>query len=85
MLLDDKIDDYFAKFKGANDLSQEFKDIIVKIFAHNASDRPSIEEMRACAWLKEEKEEEKVEKEEEKEEEKEVEKITEPSSVKEEE
>ena len=61
LLLDDKIDDYFALFKGSDALSQEFKDIIVKIFAHNGSDRPSIQEMRDCAWLKEpEKEEEKA-------------------------
>ena len=66
MLLDDKIEDYFAKFKGSENLSQEFKDIIVKIFAHNASDRPTIQQMRDCAWLKEPEEPEKVEEEPEK-------------------
>jgi len=45
LLLTGKIDTYFTKVNG-NNLSPEFKDLILKFFAYDGSNRPSIEQIR---------------------------------------
>lgn len=41
---------YFEKVKG-EDLSVEFKDLIVKMLSHNGKDRPTIKEIEEHPWF----------------------------------
>jgi len=50
LLLSGKIDTYFQKVNG-NNLSPEFKDLILKFFAYDGSNRPTIEQIRAHPWM----------------------------------
>jgi serine/threonine protein kinase len=50
LLLQGKIDTYFQKVNG-NNLSPEFKDLILKFFAYDGSNRPTIEQIRAHPWM----------------------------------
>jgi serine/threonine protein kinase len=50
LLLTGKIDTYFQKVNG-NNLSAEFKDLILKFFAYDGANRPTIEQIRAHPWL----------------------------------
>lgn len=50
LLLSGKIDTYFQKVNG-NNLSAEFKDIILKFFAYDGANRPTIEQIRAHPWM----------------------------------
>ena len=51
LLLQGKIDTYFQKVNGGN-LSPEFKDLILKFFAYDGKNRPTIEQIRSHPWMK---------------------------------
>lgn len=50
LLLSGKIDTYFQKVNG-NNLSAEFKDLILKFFAYDGGKRPTIDQIRAHPWM----------------------------------
>lgn len=50
LLLDGKYDTYFAKVNG-NSLSEPFKSLILKLFAYEGDERPTIEQIRSGEWL----------------------------------
>jgi len=50
LLLTGQVEQYFAKVNG-NGLSPEFKDLILRLFAYDASQRPTIEQLKAHPWL----------------------------------
>lgn len=50
LLLTGKLETYFQKVNGKN-LSDDFKDLILKFFSHNGEDRPTIEQVRAHPWM----------------------------------
>jgi len=50
LLLTGKLETYFQKVNGKN-LSDDFKDLILKFFSHNGDDRPTIEQVRAHPWM----------------------------------
>lgn len=50
LLLSGKIDTYFQKVNG-NNLSAEFKDLILKFFAYDGANRPTIEQIRNHPWM----------------------------------
>ena len=50
LLLDGRIDTYFAKVNGSS-LSAPFKDLILKLFAYQGDARPTIEQIRAHEWM----------------------------------
>lgn len=50
LLLDGKIDTYFQKVNGTN-LSDDFKDLILRFFCYNGEERPTIEQIRAHPWM----------------------------------
>jgi len=50
LLLSGKIDTYFNKVNG-NSLSAEFKDLILKFFAYDGANRPTIEQIRNHPWM----------------------------------
>merc|ERR1712176_815694 len=50
LLLSGKIDTYFQKVNG-NNLSPEFKDLILKFFAYDGANRPTIEQIRSHPWM----------------------------------
>lgn len=50
LLLQGKIDTYFQKVNG-NNLSPEFKDLILKFFAYDGANRPTIEQIRGHPWM----------------------------------
>ena len=52
LLMDGRIDEYFAKFITRVKLSQEFKDLIVSLFQYDASKRPNIKQIRNSTWMK---------------------------------
>ena len=51
LLLQGKIDTYFQKVNGGN-LSAEFKDLILKFFAYDGKNRPTIEQIKNHPWMK---------------------------------
>ena len=50
LLLSGKIDTYFTKVNGGN-LSAEFKDLILRFFAYDGANRPTVEQVRAHPWM----------------------------------
>ena len=50
LLLSGKIETYFQKVNG-NNLSPEFKDLILKFFAYDGANRPTIEQIRSHPWM----------------------------------
>lgn len=50
LLLDGKIDTYFQKVNGTG-LSDDFKDLILRFFAYNGEERPTVEQIRAHPWM----------------------------------
>ena len=50
--MDGRIDEYFAQFKTRVPLSQEFKDLTVSLFQHDATKRANIKQIRNGAWMK---------------------------------
>ena len=50
LLLQGKIDTYFQKVNGTG-LSEDFKDLILRFFAYNGNDRPTLEQIRAHPWM----------------------------------
>merc|ERR1719498_386596 len=51
LLLQGDFDTYWKKTGGQN-LSDDFKDLIIKMFSYNGKDRPTIPELRAHPWMK---------------------------------
>lgn len=50
MLLTGQIETYFEKVNGTG-LSADFKDMILKLFSYNGSDRYTVEQLKAHPWL----------------------------------
>ena len=50
LILQGKIDTYFTKVNGTG-LSDDFKDLILRLFSYEGDLRPSIEEIRAHPWM----------------------------------
>jgi serine/threonine protein kinase len=50
LILQGKIDTYFTKVNGTG-LSDDFKDLILRLFSYEGDSRPSIEEIRAHPWM----------------------------------
>jgi len=51
MILDKDFESYWKK-TGATKLSDEFKDMMIKIFSFEGSDRPSVEDLKNHPWMK---------------------------------
>jgi len=51
MILDKDLESYWKK-TGASKLSDEFKDMMIKIFSFEGSDRPSVEDLKNHPWMK---------------------------------
>lgn len=51
LLLNNKLDQYWKKV-GGNNLSDEFKDLILKMFSYDGSKRPTINELKEHPWIK---------------------------------
>merc|ERR1719409_1040266 len=51
LILTGKIDHYWKKVGGQN-LSDEFKDLILKIFSYDGKQRPTVEEIKNHPWMK---------------------------------
>lgn len=50
LILNNDLDTYWKKTGGQN-LSPEFKDLIIKMFSYNGKNRPTIEQIRAHPWM----------------------------------
>jgi len=50
LLLTGQIETYFEKVNGTG-LSNDFKDMILKLFSYNGKDRYNIEQLKAHPWL----------------------------------
>ena len=50
LILQGKLDTYWQKVGGQN-LSAEFKDLILRMFSYDASKRPSVDELRNHPWM----------------------------------
>jgi len=50
LLLTGRIETYFDKVNGTN-LSPDFKDMILKLFSYNGSDRYTVDQLKAHPWL----------------------------------
>lgn len=50
LILNGKLDQYWQKTGGQN-LSPEFKDLILKMFSYDGSKRPTVEELKAHPWM----------------------------------
>ena len=50
LLLDGRYDTYWSKVNG-HTLSAEFKDLVLRLFSYEGTDRPTIEEIRAHPWM----------------------------------
>lgn len=51
LLLNNKLETYWKKV-GGNNLSDEFKDLILKMFSYDGTKRPTIEELKEHPWIK---------------------------------
>jgi len=51
LLLNNKLDTYWKKV-GGNNLSDEFKDLILKMFSYDGNKRPTISELKEHPWIK---------------------------------
>ena len=52
-----KYEEYFSKLDAESRFSSEFKDLIVRIFKEDGSDRPTVAQIRAHPWMQREKDE----------------------------
>jgi serine/threonine protein kinase len=50
LILSGKLEQYWSKVGGQN-LSEEFKDLILKMFAYDGSKRPTIEQLKNHPWM----------------------------------
>ena len=50
LILNGKLDQYWQKTGGQN-LSDEFKDLILKMFSYDGSKRPTVEELKSHPWM----------------------------------
>ena len=51
LLLDGKLEQYWKKVGGQN-LSNDFKDLILKMFSYDPSKRPTVDEIKNHPWMK---------------------------------
>jgi len=51
LILKGDLETYWKKTGGQN-LSPEFKDLIIKMFSYDGKQRPTIDEIRAHPWMK---------------------------------
>lgn len=51
LIINQKLDSYWKKVR-AYDLSDEFKDLIIKMVSYDASKRPTISELKEHPWIK---------------------------------
>jgi len=51
LLLKKDYSTYWSKVGGQN-LSEEFKDLILKMFSYDGSERPTVEQLRDHPWMK---------------------------------
>jgi len=50
LIINGKLDTYWSKV-GGNNLSSEFKDLILKMFSYDGSKRPTVDELRTHPWM----------------------------------
>jgi serine/threonine protein kinase len=50
LIMNNKLDQYWKKVGGQN-LSPEFKDLILKMFSYDGTKRPTIEQLKAHPWV----------------------------------
>lgn len=50
LILNNKLDTYWKKV-GGNSLSDDFKDLILKMFSYDGSKRPTIDQLKAHPWI----------------------------------
>ena len=50
LILQGKLDTYWQKVGGQN-LSEDFKDLILRMFSYDATKRPSVDELRNHKWM----------------------------------
>ena len=50
LIINNKLDTYWSKV-GGNNLSPEFKDLILKMFSYDGSKRPTIDELKSHPWM----------------------------------
>jgi serine/threonine protein kinase len=50
LILNNKLETYWKKV-GGNNLSDDFKDLILKMFSYDGSKRPTIDELKAHPWI----------------------------------
>lgn len=50
LILDGKLEQYWQKVGGEN-LSPEFKDLILKMFSYDGSKRPTVEQLKSHPWM----------------------------------
>jgi len=50
LLLTGQIETYFEKVNGTG-LSSDFKDMILKLFSYNGSDRYTVDQLKSHPWL----------------------------------
>jgi len=50
LIINGKLDTYWSKVGGEN-LSPEFKDLILKMFSYDGSKRPTVEELKSHPWM----------------------------------
>lgn len=50
LILNNKLDTYWKKV-GGNNLSEEFKDLILKMFSYDGSKRPTVAQLKAHPWM----------------------------------
>jgi serine/threonine protein kinase len=50
LILTGKLDQYWTKVGGQN-LSKDFKDLILKMFSYDGTKRPSVEDLKAHPWM----------------------------------
>lgn len=50
LIMEGDLETYWKKTGGQN-LSAEFKDLIIRMFSYNGADRPSVEDIRNHAWM----------------------------------
>ena len=51
LIIQQKKEQYWQEFDAENRLTNEFKDLVFTMFAENGSERPTIEQIKAHAWM----------------------------------
>ena len=51
LILDGKLDTYWAKVNGKTSLTDSFKELILQLFSYDGNNRPTIDQIRAHEWM----------------------------------